>query len=223
MATDDAPENATAADLAASYEDVLNRQPPEDRQQEAGGSDQTADSQVPPASQVPPPLMRIVEAMLFVGGAPLTPQRACDAVRGLTAEQVTQAIDELNRDYRHQGRPYRVQRREHGYEMVLAPRFRPVLDRLFGSTRDVRLSPGVLAVLALVAYRQPVDKQEVDSLRGADSGAALRSLVRLGLITMQRGDAGQKEVSYGTTARFLSLFKLRNLDDLPRTQDLQVM
>jgi segregation and condensation protein B len=175
------------------------------------------------AGEAPPPLARIVEALLFVGGAPLTPERAGEAVRGLSPEQLSQVIDGLNRDYRRQGRPYRVQRREHGYELGLLPRYRPVLDRLYGSTREARLSPVVLSVLALVAYRQPVAKQEVDSLRGADSGAALRQLVRLGLVSLQRGAGGPKEVCYGTTPRFLSLFKLRNLDDLPRTQDLQQM
>jgi segregation and condensation protein B len=176
-----------------------------------------------PAGGAPPPLGRIVEALLFVGGAPLTPERAGEAVRGLSPEQLSQVIDGLNRDYRRQGRPYRVQHRDHGYELGLLPRFRPVLDRLYGSTREARLSPVVLSVLALVAYRQPVPKQEVDSLRGADSGAALRQLVRLGLVSLQRGAGGPREVCYGTTPRFLSLFKLRNLDDLPRTQDLQQM
>ncbi len=174
-----------------------------------------------PAEAAPPPLVRIVEALLFIGGAPLTPERAAEAVRGLTAEQLAPLIDGMNRDYRQQGRPYRVHFRGSGYEMALLPRFRPVLDRLYGSTREARLSPVVLAVLALVAYRQPLTKLEVDSLRGADSGAALRQLVRLGLVSLQRGEANKKEVSYSTTPRFLSLFKLRNLDDLPRTQDLQ--
>ena len=169
----------------------------------------------------PPPLPRIVEAMLFIGGAPLTPEHAGEAVRGLTPEQLAQLVEGLNRDYRQQGRPYRVQHRGLGYEMALLPRFRPVLDRLFGSTKEARLSPVLLAVLSLVAYRQPLTRQEVDSLRGADSGAALRQLVRLGLIALQRGATGGKEVIYSTTPRFLSLFKLRNLDDLPRTQDLQ--
>jgi segregation and condensation protein B len=174
------------------------------------------------AEDAPPPLPRIVEALLFVGGAPLTPERAGEAVRGLAPEQLAQVIDGLNRDYRRQGRPYRVQRREHGYELALLPRYLPVMDRLYRSTREARLSPAALAVLSLVAYRQPMTKQEVDSLRGADSGGTLRHLVRLGLVALQRG-AAPGEVCYGTTARFLSLFKLRDLDDLPRTQDLQQM
>lgn len=169
----------------------------------------------------PPPLPRIVEALLFVGGAPLSAERACETIRGLTPGQFRQALDTLNRDYRLQGRPYRIQPRDHGYELVVQPRYRAVQERLFGSTREARLSPPALDVLALVAYRQPISRQEVESMRGADSAGMLRQLVRLGLIAVRRGEAEQKEVCYITTPRFLSLFQLRSLDDLPRPQDLQ--
>ena len=121
----------------------------------------------------PPPLPRIVEALLFVGGPPLTAVRACEAVRGLTPAAFTQVLEGLNRDYRRQGRPYRIQPRDQGFELALRPRFRGVLDRLYGSLREARLSPAALDVLALVAYRQPVGKNEIDSLRGGESGAAL--------------------------------------------------
>ena len=77
-------------------------------------------------------------------------------------------------------------------------------------------------MLALVAYRQPATKMEIDSLRGVESGALLRQLVRRGLIAVvQRGDAERRDVAYGTTGRFLELFGLGSLEDLPRTQDLQ--
>jgi segregation and condensation protein B len=177
-------------------------------------------SAVTPA--VPPPLERIVEALLFVGGAPLTATQACEVIRGLTPAQLAQAIDTLNRDYRLQGRPYLIQAQEQGYVLTLRPRFRSVLEKLYGPTREARLSPAAIDVLALVAYRQPATKQEIDSVRGLDSGALLRQLVRRGLITIvQRGDAAQRAVCYGTTKRFLELFRLSSLDDLPQTQDLQ--
>jgi len=75
-------------------------------------------------------------------------------------------------------------------------------------------------VLALVAYRQPLAKNEIDSLRGGESATALRQLVRLGLAAVQRGDADQHEALYHTTPRFLSAFHLRSLDDLPRTGEM---
>ncbi len=162
----------------------------------------------------------MVEALLFVAGAPLSAARAAEALRGLTPEQLAQVIDDLNRDYRRQGRPYRVQPRDGGYELALLPRYRVVTDRLYGPTRAARLSPPTLDVLSLIAYRQPLTRQEVESLRGADCGPALRTLVRLGLAAVRRGEPGGEAV-YVTTPRFLSLFGLRSLDDLPRTQDLQ--
>ncbi len=106
--------------------------------------------------------------------------------------------------------------------LTLRHRFKDVAERLYGQSRDARLSPAAIDVLSLVAYRQPVAKQEIDSLRGAESGALLRQLVRRGLVAIvQRGESSRREVLFGTTARFLELFQLHGLDDLPQTQDLE--
>ena len=175
-----------------------------------------------PSPTAPPPPLRIIEALLFVGGAPLSAPRACETIRGLTPAQFIQAIDQLNLDYRRQGRPYVIQPQGEGYVLSLRPGYKPILARLYGAVREVRLSTAAIDVLALVAYRQPASKQEIDSVRGAESGSILRQLVRRGLIAVvHRGEAGQSEVSYGTTDRFLQFFGLKSLDDLPRAQDLQ--
>jgi segregation and condensation protein B len=177
---------------------------------------------VPPAPDTPPPPRRIIEAYLFIGGPPLSAERAAEAIRGLTPEQFFEAIASLSQDYRRQGRPYSIQPKDGGYVLALRSRFRPVLEKLFGGPREARLSTQAVDVLALVAYRQPATKQEIDSIRGAESGPLLRQLVRRGLIAIaHRGDALQKQVAYGTTPRFLELFGLKSLDELPQTQDLQ--
>jgi segregation and condensation protein B len=216
------PHGPPPEDLGRSYDAILQQQgwsldaPME--------NPAAAPPQETPNPETPPPPARIVEALLFTGGAPLTATQACDIVRGLTVEQFLQALDALNQDYRRQGRPYVIQAQGQGFVLTLRPRYRKVVDRLYGGTREARLSPAALDVLALVAYRQPATKQEVDSLRGAESGALLRQLVRRGLIAVvQRADASQREVAYGTTGRFLELFGLGSLEDLPRTQDLQQM
>jgi segregation and condensation protein B len=170
----------------------------------------------------PPPLMRIVEALLFVGGEPLTSERACAAVRGLTAAEFSKTLDELNQAYRSENRPCLIEPKGNGFVLNLRPSFRSLPEKLFGATRQARLSSVALDVLALVAYRQPATREEIDSLRGVDSGGILRQLVKRGLIAvMQRGDSVQREVAYGTTQRFLDLFNLKSLEELPRTQDLQ--
>jgi segregation and condensation protein B len=170
----------------------------------------------------PPSVPHLLEALLFVGGAPLTADRAAAVIRGLTPAQFTEAIASLNRDYRRQGRPYIIQTAGQGYSLVLRARFHAVIEGLYGQTREARLSPAAIDVLSLVAYRQPVTKQEIDNIRGADSAALIRQLVRRNLISVvQRGEAGRREVFYGTTPRFLELFQLSSLDDLPQTADLQ--
>lgn len=178
--------------------------------------------EAPDEPEASPPIARILEALLFVGGTPLTEQRACEAIRGLTSAQFAEALDQLNRDYRLQGRPYLIRSHEQGHVLGLRPTYRQVVEKLYGSNREARLSPAAIDVLALVAYRQPVTKQEVDSLRGAESGSLLRQLVRRGLAAVvQRAQADRREVAYGTTPRFLELFGLANLEDLPQTQDVQ--
>ena len=159
----------------------------------------------------PPSPLQIVEAMLFIGGPPLTAEKACAAIRGLTAERFRELVDDLARNYRKQNRPYAVQPRDSGWVLALRSRYRGVLDKLFGGPKETRLTQPAIDVLSLVAYRQPIGKAAIDTARGADSGAVLRQLVRLGLIASARGGIG-----YETTARFLELFGLRTLDDLPQ-------
>jgi segregation and condensation protein B len=214
---------ASAADLGRSYGELLAPQAWEVDVGEEPGSAPAADS-APEAGTTPPTPVRIIEALLFIGGRPLTAVRAAEIIRGFTPTQFSQAIDTLNQEYRNQGRPYHIQTQEQGYVLTLRPRFRSVVEKLYGSVREARLSAPAVDVLALVAYRQPATKQEIDSLRGAESGALLRQLVRRNLIAIvHRGEADRREVAYGTTARFLELFGLSSLDDLPRTQDLQVL
>lgn len=228
------PSPAPAADLGRTYGALLRQ-----RNWEVDAGEGVADplldpaqTQAPlirleeadqPAAQASPPSpLRIVEAMLFVGGPSLTAARACETVRGLTEAQFLEAVETLNRAYRQQGRPYGIQLQGEGQVLTLRPRFHAVVENLFGTARAARLSPAAIDILALIAYRQPATKQEIDSIRGIESGAILRQLVRRGLVAVvHRGEATEREVSYGTTPRFLQLFGLASLDDLPQTQDLQ--
>jgi segregation and condensation protein B len=155
--------------------------------------------------------------MLFVGGPPLTAEAACAAVRGMTRDRFHAALDALSRLYRRQRRPVAIEPRDAGFVLAVTPSFRGLRERIFGGPREARLSQPALDVLSVVAYRQPVGKAEVDAMRGTDSGALLRQLVRLGLVAVQhRAEAGHREVRYGTATRFLRLFNLASLDELPR-------
>jgi segregation and condensation protein B len=171
----------------------------------------------------PPPLKRILEAILFVGGLPLTAGRAADIIRGLSAEDFQSAVEELNQEYREYRRPYEIASKGDGFVFALRPGYKHVLTRLHGGTREARLSAAALDVLALVAYRQPLNRVDIDALRGARSSAVLRQLVRRGLVVMEPGEGENRQATYRTTPRFLEIFGLASLDDLPRVQDLRVL
>jgi segregation and condensation protein B len=183
------------------------------------------DADAPADSGSPPPPQRIIEALLFAGGQPLTPERAANAIRNLPVDEFQRAIDALARDYRRQNRPYAIQATAQGFVLSLKPRYQGLVDRLTGAPREARLSRPAVEVLSLIAFRQPVTRAEIDSQRGSDSSALVRQLVRLGLIAVvgAAASAPREEAEYVTTPRFLELFGLQSLDDLPRTDDLQLL
>lgn len=172
-------------------------------------------------SSTPPPIIRIIEALLFAGGQPLNAELAGQVIRGLNPAEFHANIEELNRTYRRQNRAYTVQSTPNGFVMVLRPKYQPIRERLVGAPREARLSRAAIDVLALVAFRQPIVRSEIDSQRGGDSASIVRQLVRLGLIVAEPAKDVQTESAYSTTPRFLELFGLKSLDDLPRTGDLQ--
>jgi segregation and condensation protein B len=182
-----------------------------------------AESRTTEEPEEPPPLPRLLEALFFAGGPPLTVDRVAEVIRGLTQDDYQELIDGLNRDYRRQNRPYRIVAVEGGHALLPQPRYRDVLQRLNGAVRETRLSPAALDTLAVVAYKEPLSAEEVDSVRGADSSAPLRQLVRLGLIALERVAGDSPTVVYRTTGKFLDLFGLQSRDDLPRTQNPQEM
>jgi segregation and condensation protein B len=170
-------------------------------------------------SEAPPPLERIVEALLFVASETVAPERLCRLIRGLDAEQLQACVRQLNAAYRLQGRPYVIEQEAPGYRLTLRTRFRGMIERLYGGVKEARFSPAAVETLAVIAYRQPIAKADLDAIRGQEGDAPLRQLIRRGLVTIQgHDDAGQ--LLYGTTPRFLQFFHLKKLDELPRADDL---
>lgn len=166
--------------------------------------------------------VQVIEAALFVGGAPLTARKICALVRGsFDTAFVEQTLDELNAAYLAQGRPYEIRLGEGGYRLELRPEYDRLRHRVYGSgPREVRLAQDVLEVLALVAYRQPISQKEIESHGKENAANLLRQLLRRDLISFERGPLGRKDLQYQTTPRFLSVFGLAGIDDLPQAEDL---
>ena len=165
---------------------------------------------------------QIIEAALFVGGGPLTAKKICALLRGsFDSAFVERSIDELNDAYAAQGRPYDIRLGDGGYRLELRAEYDRLRHRVFGSgPREVRLSQDVLEVLALVAYQQPISQADIESHGKQNAGNLLRQLLRRDLIAFERGTGGRKDVRYHTTARFLSVFGLGSLEELPQAEDL---
>ncbi|MSR59609.1 MAG: SMC-Scp complex subunit ScpB [Planctomycetaceae bacterium] len=166
--------------------------------------------------------MQVIEAALFVGGGPLTAKKICHLARGsFDARFVEQAIDELNERYVAEGRPFEIRLGEGGYRLELRPEYEKLRQRVYGAgPREVKLSQDVLEVLALVAYQQPITQPQVESHGKPNAASLLRQLIRRDLIAIHRGDGGRKDVRYHTTPRFLTVFGLGNIDELPQPDDL---
>jgi segregation and condensation protein B len=165
---------------------------------------------------------QVIEAALFVGGGPLTARKIAGLLRGSQqAKDVEQTIDDLNDAYVAQARPYEIRLGDGGYRLELRPEYDRLRHRVYGSgPREVRLSQDVLEVLALVAYRQPITEKEIEGHGKQNAGNLLRQLLRRDLIAFERGPGGRNDLHYHTTARFLSVFGLGTLDELPQAEDL---
>lgn len=162
---------------------------------------------------------QVLEALLFVGGMTLPSRKLADVLSGSTSsEDVLQLIDELNLLYDAECRPYRIELTEGGYRMQLKGEFEKVRHRVYGiGPREVKLSQEVLEILAFIAYSQPVSEPELEGLGRDETPSVIRQLLRRELIQLKRGD--HTEIQYETAPRFMELFGLRSMHDLPLPGD----
>lgn len=166
----------------------------------------------------------ILEAMLFVGnpqGEPLTPARAAELMRGVEPEEIPLLVDQLNRRYRASNCPYEIISQGLGYRIALRKSYAGLRNLFRGRQREAQLSQAAVDVLAIVAYRQPLAGEQVSKLRGRPSGQLLAQLVRRQLLRVERTDQQPRKTLYRTTDRFLHLFGLESIEDLPQAEDLQ--
>ncbi len=171
----------------------------------------------------PSNLEAALEALLFSSDEPLSPALLAESLDVSIAE-VAGALRALDRGY--QARAAGVQLREiaGGYLLVTAPEHAEWVGRLLRGRKRVRLSRAALETMAIVAYKQPVTKAEIESIRGVDSSAVLGTLLERNLITIRgRSKVVGRPLLYGTTTEFLDYFGLRDLTELPRPEELRAL
>jgi segregation and condensation protein B len=164
---------------------------------------------------------QIVEALIVAAGEPVSAARLAEIVPGLEAADVAGLVAELKREYEDQGRALEIWEVAGGYQLRTSAAVAPYL-RLLHRERALRLTRAALETLAVVAYRQPVTRAEIENVRGVDAGPVLKSLVDRKLVRI----AGHREVPgrplvYSTTKRFLEVFGLPKLADLPTLREVE--
>ena len=161
-------------------------------------------------------LAHVIEAILFVAGEPVNVkdmQRALD----VTEDETRRAIDALDSDYSFHRRGITLKRFGEHIQLSTRAEYAPYVERLLQPIQKQSLSQSALETLAIVAYRQPVTKLEMEAVRGVKCDYSVQSLVNKGLIEeVGRKEALGRPILYGTTDKFLSHFGLSSLDDLPK-------
>ncbi len=174
-----------------------------------------------PATVADATVESVIEAILFASDEPLPVNRLAFLVEA-TTKQINTAIDSLNQRYEAGGHAFRIEKIAGGMQMLTLPQYNGYLRKLLRVREDSKLSPAALETLAIVAYKQPVIRADVEAIRGVACGEVLRSLMVKGLVKIVgRAEIVGRPMQYGTTRRFLEVFGLNSLKDLPSIEELK--
>ncbi len=173
-------------------------------------------------------LARAVEALVFATNEPVAADQIAEVFAEITREarpspeQIQQTVDRLNASYEQEGRALRIRAWAGGFRMSTTEEVAPYLKAFFRHDRQRRLTRSLMETLAILTYKQPATKPEIDYVRGVDSDYALRRLLDIGLIDIVgRSQSVGRPLLYGTTSHFLEAFGLSDLDDLPNLREIE--
>lgn len=177
--------------------------------------------QVIPAETEELSAAQIIEALLFASDTPLSANRIAELLGAGSAADVRRHIDVLNEKYAALGLSFRIEPIARGYQMMTTPAFKPWLAKLDKQRSQTRLSEAALEVLSIVAYKQPIIRADIEAIRGVACGDMLHRLKDMGLIRIVgRAEIVGRPILYGTTKKFLDVFGLADLEDLPPMEAL---
>jgi len=165
---------------------------------------------------------KVVEALLFAADFPVAVSRIKALVEGLEREDLKTMVEELNREYEEQGRSFWIQEVAGGYQMATRPHFARWVKELYKGRRLARLTQPGLETLAIIAYRQPMGRPDIETIRGVNSDSVIATLLERNLITVVGKDTSVgRPILYGTTPEFLRYFGLKDLSGLPPLSELE--
>jgi segregation and condensation protein B len=164
--------------------------------------------------------MRLLEALLLSTHHPLTAGRIAELMELPATKPVRQAIKDLNAQYDESHRAFRIEQVAGGYQILTLPEFGEHLKKLHQREIDAKLTKAALETLAIIAYKQPILRADIEAIRGVMCGETIRSLMEKRLVNIAgRAEEPGRPILYGTTKRFLEIFGLNTLKDLPQSED----
>jgi segregation and condensation protein B len=168
-----------------------------------------------------PMVESVVEAVLFASDEPLTLARLANIV-GTDAKQTRQYIKNLNDKYQANNNAFRIEQIAGGYQMMTLSSYNHWLKKLLQVRDQGKLSPAALETLAIIAYKQPIIRADIEAVRGVAVGEIIRNLMYKGLVKIVgRAEVLGRPMLYGTTKKFLEVFGLNSLKDLPKIEELK--
>jgi segregation and condensation protein B len=168
-------------------------------------------------------LKLIVEALLFASDKPLSPPDIHVCLPDVSLADIKSALKVLRYEYEAMARSYSLREVAGGYQFRSHAEYGPYILKMLQSS-PTRLSRAAMETLAIIAYKQPILRQEVEKLRGVDVGGLLKNLLEKGLIRiMGRKELPGRPLVYGTTKRFLEVFDLQDIDSLPKLKEIQAL
>jgi segregation and condensation protein B len=170
----------------------------------------------------PAGLKGIVEAVLFVSGEPLSMDRLQGVMEGVSRAELMSALRAVQADYTVEGRGLQVVEVAGGFQIATRPDCAPWIKRLEKAKAGARLSRSAMETLAIIAYKQPLVRAEIEQIRGVDTAGVLKTLLDRRLIRIVgRKDIPGRPIMYGTTKQFLQAFGLKDLGSLPALRDIK--
>lgn len=168
-------------------------------------------------------MCQAIEALLMSSELPLTNQQIRTALGFGTPEIYLKAVNLLNEEYRKSRRSFEINSVAGGYQIYTLPKFHDYIERLWSSRKKTGLTRSGMETLAIIAYRQPITRVEVDEIRGVNSDSVVQGLLERGLIKISgRESSPGRPMIYTTTTEFLRYFGLNTIKDLPRDKDFQL-
>jgi segregation and condensation protein B len=182
---------------------------------------EAVEQDVQPDEPIETTVESVIEAVLFASDEPLSAIRLAGIVE-TTAKQVKEAVSSLNEKYRANNAAFRIEQLAGGLVMLTLPAYNNWLRKLLRARSDSKLSPAALETLAIIAYKQPIIRADIEVIRGVAAGEMLRSLMAKGLVKIVgRAEVLGRPMLYGTTRKFLEIFGLNTLKDLPKIEELK--